>query len=1230
MRRFGLFLISLILLALVGVGVLWQLSRTDFFWRWGGKRLVALAQERIQGELNVEHVRGNPLTGLTFEGITLKEPQGEVLRADRMELRFSLWSVVKLQPAVAYVALHHPRLSLSRDEQGRWNASRLLKPGPGGAPPFMALDFSRIVIKRGEISLTIPEAARTFSEIDFQGSAALHRPGRPGQTVTVSGADLSFSIPQGRYRVHTGFSLTREVLDIPSLTVYSQVRPLVTLAGQIKLSQPEPLFNLALELEPGAGVELHRVWPLWPEDWNLVGKFQANGPRSQLQISGDGSLQQAGYYLKGSVGRMNGEWRYDLGFEFRGLHGRMLTPFKPVWAEKVKDLGPLEIQARLKGEGLAWPPRRLEWALNCTPFAYQEAQVKEFKLALAGDPRLQRLDCRAAGNFGAMELTASGPLLTAGAGDVKIQTEGLQPQTLGAGQLAQSNITGKYSGTFSLIPLRTAGELEARGQLIRQPLKEFKGRLNWDGVKLAVPQAKISLGTLAADFKGSVEKKWLEVQYRGHAAAVGAWPWLPPEWRGRLEGEGAVKGPWTGPQMTFHGKGQGLSGAGFGAQSLSIRAEAAGWPPQSGRLELQGSGLKTPLVQFSQARLTCQGEAGRWRFSFNGSYPQGKADLEGQADLKARPYAILVDRGRFQYQDFTAANTTPVQLRLDQGWELSPATFRVNDGRLTMHAAARAGRLTGRVEFGNFPTDIMCVVGVSCYGKINGQMDLNGDPARPLIQGQFAWGPGQWGNFAFKSLSTSINYRDARLYLAGRIEETSAGPGLSWEGHIPLTLSLLPLKYALGESGLNFRVQGEKANLAMLTGLTPEIPRAEGPLEVMAVWQGNPRQPTVSGHLRWGEGTITFRQAGAAFRILPGQARLQGDRLIIPDLTLMSGGAARLSGEVTLNRVEVKGVLQDFITVKRTGSEVAGSGALTLSGPWSSPLLKGRVNVVRASFIPGFFRAEKHEDVTLVRPPEPPPPANAGPQPPKLSFYKNLGINLDLEAPGNVWIKDKRLNAEMAGKLTIMKETDQPARVRGEVHTLRGTYELQGRIFKIEKGVVRLPGRPGEDVTVEGKATHEMANLTLIINATGMISRPLVRLESIPPLPPQDVLAYLLFGRPARSLTREETLSAGQQAVGILGGITAQKLQELLGKDFPLVGDVTLRTPQVEAGRQAVGVTKPLTKDLSVSFERKYDPLHRDQTEQVILEYRINRYLSVESQMGRRNTGGDVMLNLDF
>jgi len=104
-------------------------------------------------------------------------------------------------------------------------------------------------------------------------------------------------------------------------------------------------------------------------------------------------------------------------------------------------------------------------------------------------------------------------------------------------------------------------------------------------------------------------------------------------------------------------------------------------------------------------------------------------------------------------------------------------------------------------------------------------------------------------------------------------------------------------------------------------------------------------------------------------------------------------------------------------------------------------------------------------------------------------------------------------------------------------------------------------------------------------------------------------------------------VSSGLMAFHVHAGLPEHAVGHV--KDFPLVGDVTMKGGQVE-GRQLMGVTKPLTQNLSVSFERKTSPLYRDDTNQAVIEYKVNRYFSVESQMGRRNTGADVFLNLDF
>ena len=116
MRRILLTALALILfLALAG----WAVLQSQSFWRWGGWEVVNLAQDRLNAEIRVAAVQGQPFTGFTFTNVTLTGPQGEILHTDKLELRFSLWSFLRLQPVIATIALHEPRLTLRPDRSGR-------------------------------------------------------------------------------------------------------------------------------------------------------------------------------------------------------------------------------------------------------------------------------------------------------------------------------------------------------------------------------------------------------------------------------------------------------------------------------------------------------------------------------------------------------------------------------------------------------------------------------------------------------------------------------------------------------------------------------------------------------------------------------------------------------------------------------------------------------------------------------------------------------------------------------------------------------------------------------------------------------------------------------------------------------------------------------------------------------------------------------------------------------
>ena len=146
MRR--VLLIGLSVILLLGVAG-WGVLKSQAFWRWGGWELVNLVRDRLNGELQVAAVQGHALTGFTFTEVTLTGPQGEILHTPKVEMRFSLWSLLRLQPVIGSLIIHQPRLTLRQDRGGGWELASILKKRP--PPPFQSLEFPAILLEHGQV-----------------------------------------------------------------------------------------------------------------------------------------------------------------------------------------------------------------------------------------------------------------------------------------------------------------------------------------------------------------------------------------------------------------------------------------------------------------------------------------------------------------------------------------------------------------------------------------------------------------------------------------------------------------------------------------------------------------------------------------------------------------------------------------------------------------------------------------------------------------------------------------------------------------------------------------------------------------------------------------------------------------------------------------------------------------------------------------------------------------------
>lgn len=1230
MRWLKYLALGLVVLAALGAAGGWLLLGSEAFWTWGGHRLVAFAQDRLYPTLTVQEVQGHPLTGLTFRGVSLTAAEGEILRAERLELRFSLWSFVRLRPIIGRVAVFQPHLNVWWQPDGQLNLERVLRPRP--PPPFRSLDFSELLVAGAVMEVKKGDQIARYGPLDFQGALTILNPKRPEQTVLVRRASFSYAAPQGRLQLATRLTYSRDQLNVLDLEARLEEALLARVSGQCQL-QEEPTACLALEVGPAPGDLLHRLFPVWPAAWPLQGKFRLDLSRTGVKASGSGQLAEAPFGLEGLAARESGGWRYELDLDAPALGAHLLAPWRPSWAQSWRDLPPVAARLAGKGAGLSWPPAALDWNLTVGSVSWRGARLEALQANLSGTNRGQTLKVQARGSFGKVAATLAGPLLTQAKGEVRLEAEGFQPAVLGLKVPPGTQATGRFAGAWRLPQwdlgrLALSGELTASGRLGEHSVQEVKAGLAWERPRLEISRGSLKAANLSAEVSGAVSATEVNLKLSGRL--TGPPPLLPLPRMSQGSFDLALTGPWRQPQAVFAAEGRGLVWQNLAAQVLSLKGTLTGWPLQSGSLTAQATGLKTPVAAFPKATFTAQGEGHRWRFQSRASgEADHQAELAGLLETGARPLNLTLERLDFKLGKLTAAAVGPVRLHFAPGLRLEPATFRINGGRMTAEARITEGTVAARLEARDLPSELVSLKGVPLQGKVEARASLSGAAARPVLEGDIAMDQGRWGRLEFKGLKARAAYSEGALRLSGSLEERR-GSRLTLEGRLPWRFALQPFSWRWGDEELNVRLQGDNFNLGVLAAITREVTEADIPAEFQAEWRGPVAQPRVGGFFRWGEGYITFRLGGARYQVVAGAARLEGTTLTIPEILFRSKGEARVTGTIALEgflpaRVDLRGQLQDFKALSRYGSEAMGQGSLTLTGPFNGMLLKGDLTVTQAVFRPIFFESGTSEDIVLVRRPE----AKSGKEPDHAGppeFIRNTRMHVSLEAANNIWVRDKRANIELGGRLLATKEAGGPVRLSGDLAVLQGTITVHDKLFKVVQGAIHLPGRPPAFITLQGRAEHELEDVKLIMEMSGPAAKPEIRLSSIPPLPPADLLSFMVFGQRAASLTKEQYSSVSSQAVGLIGGLTTKKLLDFLGKDFPLLGDIYLKS-----GAQTVGVGKPLTKELTVSFERNTDPLARYYDEnQVRLEYRIRRGFTIESQLGRRNSGVDVFWNFDF
>jgi len=421
-------------------------------------------------------------------------------------------------------------------------------------------------------------------------------------------------------------------------------------------------------------------------------------------------------------------------------------------------------------------------------------------------------------------------------------------------------------------------------------------------------------------------------------------------------------------------------------------------------------------------------------------------------------------------------------------------------------------------------------------GTFSADARLRGTRSAPVGHASLVISDLKLANAAAEGLPTvnalgTARFRGSTADVAAQLDAGSASR-LRLRGRAPLT--------AAGAVALDLTGRVDAA--LMNSFLEARGERAAGTIGIDARVAGTAHEPQISGTVSLANGDVRDYAEGIHLQDI--NARLVGGQGVLKIASMTArAGPGQLSAMGTV------GVLQPGmpVSIELTGRRIQPitndiltanlDASMRVAGTLRKRIdVTGNIHINRASInIPNGFPPSVAV-LDVVRPGE-------SAQPPPAAPALIIGLGITLDAPESIFVQGRGLDAQLGGRLEVTGTSDNP-RVNGGFSMIRGSFSLAGTNIQFTSGRVSFNGEglkgridPTLDFVAQASVTSTTAT-TVTLRVTGFADAPKISLSSTPPLPQDDLLALLLFGKPASQLTAVQLaeIGAGLASLSGIGG----------------------------------------------------------------------------------------------
>jgi translocation and assembly module TamB len=353
--------------------------------------------------------------------------------------------------------------------------------------------------------------------------------------------------------------------------------------------------------------------------------------------------------------------------------------------------------------------------------------------------------------------------------------------------------------------------------------------------------------------------------------------------------------------------------------------------------------------------------------------------------------------------------------------------------------------------------------------------------------------------------------------------------------------------------------------------LTAQGRRARGEVNLNASVTGTATAPLVSGTAQLSHGDVTDFAMGAHINDLAATIEAAGDTIRLTQFTGKAGpGTLGGSGSISLAGAMPVDLHFTADNARPLSSDLMTAlldANLTLQGDVKGNLQAGGTLHIRRADIRIPDKLPASVAVLPVRnanAPAPPPP------PPESEAQSTIALNLTIEAPQQVFVRGRGLDAELGGTVHIHGTATKPV-PDGGLQLRQGTLSIIGTTLNFTEGSVDFSGAGIADPSIHFVATSTTATIVATLTVSGTAKDPKITLSSVPDMPQDEILSQLLFNTSTSKLSPLQ-LAQIAAALASLSGATSgfdplDKLRTAFGLDRLSVGSNSSGSPTLQAGR---------------------------------------------------------------